>query len=756
MAQVRMTSRTMLPGMTFLFLAAPVQAQDAVTQTLDRVAVNSSDSVVEMEFANPLRTADFIDTGIRGADFRACRLTAIDGVFCLDGEVVRNWPDPQDPLQHTDIVDCRDPALGLDTRKPDTCSVLTVDSAGSVWVAGRTRTRAHSLIQVVGRTVNGNCPPGFAALTRTAHCAATAFANRPLLGDITPVEGDVAEQFDGLGAGILGLEDGSAAVFFPSRGAPVEIAAGKQRWGLRSKEELQSLTLLQAAGPAGGFINLLLAATGEGRVLAVDTSGGNAVEAFDIVADRGQAAVQCDFDSARYGIRSSARSGLVYVTDRQYCRVLALKLESGGSGGIRLVNATGADGEKLTLATAAGPAATHPPLGPSVAPGIVIDLVDCAGDCALVFGAGGRPAATLSGVVLASQESLMTLFQVRNIPDCRYIPDTCRSLLGVTNLVAAGIIVDPEGTGNPAAQLLNVTPLLPAEITNLFEQSGGLPDMLVSRQYRGQARHGFLFEAFFARTEDGVVFRDTFVGEFDVATLAGAELGCTLNLPPGSPLFGPNGTLEWDVVTTVSERYPTFSDPALGEDARHVDTLENHDCGSSRSLSTRWSLKPYNLEITPCSYNADPGAVWRTDGNCPVGGPETPDDAVLAKLLLQLYDDLRRALDQLACTDAEGAGAAPLSPASCSTLASQWSNGKDKLDKCWNAAQQPKTSAGSQNCQSFVTQLTGFSNTLSGITPAGPDPANRIGELKARTGTIFHVFEHRFEPSIPAGGFVEP
>ncbi len=65
-----------------------------------------------------------------------------------------------------------------------------------------------------------------------------------------------------------------------------------------------------------------------------------------------------------------------------------------------------------------------------------------------------------------------------------------------------------------------MTPLLPLEIRLLFDDSGippaGLPPLLISRQYRAQARTGFVFEAFFVITEAGVRFRKTFTAEFDV------------------------------------------------------------------------------------------------------------------------------------------------------------------------------------------------------------------------------------------------
>ena len=197
--------------------------------------------------------------------------------------------------------------------------------------------------------------------------------------------------------------------------------------------------------------------------------------------------------------------------------------------------------------------------------------------------------------------------------------------------------MDLDTTGNPGAQLLNMTELLPKEVLALFERSGGLPDMLLSRQYRGQKDNAYIFEALFGRTNEGVVFQGTFEGEYNVAALAGSELGCELGLPEFSPLHAENGllgTLDWDVVTTVSEKYPTIMDDFVNADpsvAQYVTTMTNVGCGSSKTRGGRWSMKPYNLEVTPCTYTSDPDAVWASDGSCSLTDPEeTPDDAVFA------------------------------------------------------------------------------------------------------------------------------
>ena len=100
----------------------------------------------------------------------------------------------------------------------------------------------------------------------------------------------------------------------------------------------------------------------------------------------------------------------------------------------------------------------------------------------------------------------------------------------------------PAGQSGPAnnaeALYLNVTPLLPVEITALFDSyerypPKGLPRMLISPQYRAQNEQGFLFEALFGITDDGVVFQGTFDLLFDVGKLTGNpenKLGLRLRL----------------------------------------------------------------------------------------------------------------------------------------------------------------------------------------------------------------------------------
>ena len=195
----------------------------------------------------------------------------------------------------------------------------------------------------------------------------------------------------------------------------------------------------------------------------------------------------------------------MYLSDRNYCQVLALL--PNGSPFTALINAN--DGGDLTLSTADS-SGTFPPIEPTIAPGISFDLTDCIVNCTLLTNNEGTEAAALLGVSLAAgSNSGATLFQIKGIPDCRYanepnFPAALKTKCDST----AGVIVDPDNVGLPAAQRLNVTPLLPNEVKALFDSSGvppnGLPPLLISRQYRAQDRNDFVFEAFFVVTEAGV------------------------------------------------------------------------------------------------------------------------------------------------------------------------------------------------------------------------------------------------------------
>ena len=113
-----------------------------------------------------------------------------------------------------------------------------------------------------------------------------------------------------------------------------------------------------------------------------------------------------------------------------------------------------------------------------------LNLVDCADP----EGCEVAPGFDLSNMNVqnpgGSTEALVIPVQ---LPDCRYVPQACLDLLPPAGdsaanddaaraiLIGLGVIktLDPNGPNklNPAAQMLNVTPLLPAEVTSLFDRA---------------------------------------------------------------------------------------------------------------------------------------------------------------------------------------------------------------------------------------------------------------------------------------------
>jgi hypothetical protein len=140
-----------------------------------------------------------------------------------------------------------------------------------------------------------------------------------------------------------------------------------------------------------------------------------------------------------------------------------------------------------------------------------------------------------------------------------------------------------------------------------------------------------------------------------------------------------------------------------------------------------------------------PGGVLAPNGN--------DDDDVYARLVRKLFDDLGVFQKQIACgTNVDAPGSLPLP--SCDGLNGSYDNTLDKLGKCLLATQQPKTSALDQNCQAFEIQFGSYQMQVEALH-ARPDfdPANRIGELKARLTTIWLLYQERFLPSVPLGGY---
>lgn len=678
---------------------APASAAE-VDQLLDRVTGFNSTRLYALDFDDPSApVVQLFPTANSG--FLTCHDTAADGLFCIDGKTVRRWRNPGDPDQSAGelLFRCDDATLGYD-RRFDTCTALTVDDNGAIWLAGK-KGNTHSLSKIVARQ-SGSCPSGFTALQQSDdYCAAEYARGRPPILDLTPVESFARSPSGCPASGVLGLEKREGLTFYPDSVPclPVEIA-GRRDWGLAAKEVLHGATKLEG----GDYPHVALVATSTGRILAIDTAS-STPQTRQVFATTPPA--QCSSLTPQYDVHGSITTGLVYHSDRS-CRTVLALTPAGSPTSFTSFSLE----SPVTLSTA--PATTD---GITTAPGQTIDLTDCAGSegCTLVEGA------TLSQVSLASEQSNMTLFQIR-LPDCRWRP-TAPDCVGQL----AEVIV---GTGGPEAQYLNFTPLLPPEVRDALARQypSGLPRMLISPRYRGQPERDFLFEGFFGITESGVVFVDTFAAEFDVGALvAEGDRSCGFSPP----------SLAFDVATTVSERWQTVGGPG-GSVEEHVDTLGNTDCVNPTSiLGSRWSAYFYNLELTPLSA-------------AEAGGAGLVVKETLERLLVELYDQLDATRAAFACTSADGQSGQPLSAQVCSSLAATWVNGKDKLDKCVAATETPKQSSGDENCGAFDSQLTNYRDVVL-AAPANPaaDPANRRGELLARIGVIFHVLEDRFLPAAP-------
>lgn len=708
-------------------------------QVLDRVAGFSPTAARQMAFDVPPqeRTQDSIQyfaTPRSAIGFVACQLTGRGGLACLDGLEVRYWPNAaRSPEISETLFSCEDPLLGLDTKRGvQTCTGLAVDLSGAVWVSGKKPNNSYSLIKAEPlSSADAVCPTETTLLTGGKYCKVNdeVAAGRPLLQEITAVDGDLGAEFK-YGKGVAGVELRSSIVYFTDpKSSPKVIASGKSTLGLNGNEQVLSAALMRLE--SGTFVFLYV--TSKGRVLAINDDKKTWVPVFGMQPDRTSSVppATCPATSGEdFAIATSSKSGRVYVSDRRFCRIVALEVRPGTNAyGFVLDNATevGTSGTRdLALSTG-----SLNPESVSVAPGIVLDLTDCVGECDYVNSPEGEAAATLRFVRLQNTGSTnMTVFQITGIPDCRYIPADSRC-------TGKGAVVNPIDP--TALQKLDVTKLLPKEVTDLFP-AGELPSMLITERYRGQAPT-YEFDAFFGLPEPGVEFRDVFEGEFAVNLLADKSLGCSDPMPGATVAL--ETLLRWDVTTTVSERFVTYAKGDVG----HQDTISNSGCGSTKVSGSRWSLYAYNLEMNPdtISYVGTKRYL------------NTADDAVFAKLVDQLYTDLGDVQTNQVCGVPPEADVAPVSGAVCGTLASSWANGRDKLTKCIGASTQPKRSSGDQNCTAFRSQLTNYRSTIEAIPPAlpGRDIANRIGELKARARIVEYLFVYRFLPSIPSQGFCE-
>jgi hypothetical protein len=761
-------------ALTAFTLLAPAAhaaiSYDQTIQVLDQIDIVGATNVKRSVEA-PINLYDLdLDTSV-GTALRACQ-NGLAGLTCLDGQDIRNWPLPQklplpagvSSVPSQVLFSCLDPALALFGGTTGTpCVSATVDVKGSIWLSARKTSTAYSLIQLKAKmpTPSGLVCPSveYSSLTNWPnYCFAVRRTGRAVMSEISAFDGELASRYRGNGIiAIEGTGNSNKAIFFPSDGTtPVEIGRSSNT-GL-----LQSAALLQRKLPPTSPTSLpvvqtfALMTTSTGKVYwrnAASNSPGstliadanaltNNFPATGVVSFARGTACETGATPNFFEIRVSDTTGRIYIGNRNYCKLFAASPVLAPTA----ATITGLSGAETVL-TDTGTAIK--PEGISVSPGITVNLAACkspneADGCDYLQDStdpgqeNNIAAAKMFGVTLQSTSSGLLVFQIRNIPDCRKPANS-----DVAQCALPGVLV-PTAKGT----YLNVTPMLPQQIKDLFDGSGrkpfGLPRLLISPRYEAQAQNAYTFDALFGVTDPNVVFRGSFTAQFDVGdeNLAGAKLGCGLFLNEPLKQFQ-----EWDIVSVVSERFggvggPTgavIDNPAtpLVDETEHVDMLTNKGCSNpTAGAGTRWSLYSYNL------------ALAETD---PDGVTYAKPRLYLGNLIKSLYNDLNDVQNKLVCMSADASGnsttpvaTAPVSTAVCESLQADWGGTKDKLFKCIDAAVDPKQSQLDQNCQAFDTQFPRYYDYVKALMPTGDDPANRVGELLSRLDVINHVFYGHF------------
>lgn len=785
--RTKLANVVLLIGSLVMSGLAVAQAVAEPIQVLGTVEVFCPTCALDMKFDDPDRIDDFeVLFQEPGADFISC-IRVPDGDFlCLDrsDKTLKKFPGSSSTLD--DVFSCEDSALQLNTRKSTTCTAYSY-GLNAHFLAGQNKGKTFSLQRIFEEAGCANplaLAPGL--------CTEELYTGRPLLLDIKIVQDEVADNFLTFGPGVIGIEQRSDTAFYPvpAVAEPILIAS-KKDWGLKGKQTLHSVDVLQTSNPVSLNIdNYAVVTTSDDRILALKIGGSSGpIQAFDITSVA-RPAVQCNFDDQHYGLKVDEKKDYAIVTDRNWCQAFALQpVLDAGSGELMSFELVPENvDDDLILSTG-----TFDPIGPTTSPGKSFDLGDCETDGSCTF----TPGATLADVVVASAESGVTVFQAKNVPFCPYKPITCRALLeedyvppvpgsdpevirkaALDYLLAENVLHRVFGaTGSdyrPEVFLFNATPVLPKEILDRYDDSGmppdGLPPLWMLPDFRAQIKSDFVFEALFfvteARTDDVLTML------LDVNELAGRSEEDIIECETASVLMqdgfdvdtdGLGRLLAWDVVTRVSERdptvdsLPTVDGPQSVAGNNYQGTIVNAGCGSTRMRGGGLSMFAYNLEASGCPGTLDVSGnlVFDSAGdvNCvldDLGDPasEAADDAVFAKAYVRYYDELRAHLQQLACPI--------LTPNYCASLDANWLNGKDKLIKALDATIQPKVSAGAQNFGAVQSQLNNYQALLQQAEfYAGPDPINRLGEHAARIETLQHILNDKLAPSIPVDGFVE-
>jgi len=781
LAQFRTCS--MILAALAMALGGGVRAQ-TVDQVLDSIVVSGPTSVqgvVQSPKIEPLyytsNDAGVASTPLSGATaLDDCQNIGTVGLFCLglttSGRAVVLWNNPDRVAAPTTVIPCT--SLGLSS-----CTAMTAGLSGSVFVAGvKQGTTAYALAKVTPKAQRGGtCSAPWAEVANaTSYCYRQGFSGRPRIYDLMTVDGPLDDAFLGQGAGVLALEDAAPGqiTFYPDREqvspvSPVVLVA-KNRWGtlLGTKETVQELTLIQSTA-VNAPLNYFIVSTSTGKVLGYEIDWSLRGRAFNTnltlsasslastVPGPGTCAVPA---GATYDLRASARTQRTFFVAGT-C-VAAYEPVFTGSAPVTFPTKSFGIATEFTVTNV------------TVSPGLEVDFIrdGCirGGPGCNVIMNGTEVAARLYDLVLDPQVATARIsgwlvYQITGLPDCRVVSGT--------PAICTGAVYKPQGTTNdPTKWYLNITKLLPPEITdtvpvctpqNGLQPPGCLPPMWLQPEYRARKsipvpantppRGDYTFDALFGIPERGLIYRDTFDADFDIGDLFAyppAKLGCGMHDPARPPLTGGEAP-PWDVVVNISELAPSVGGPGL-EPKEYVGVLVNSGCSNPTNLTgARGSAFLYGLERAP---NV-------------AGVPDRWFDSTFALLMRTLARDYDETLYKYVCAagDADpnvlGSNLAPINATSCYNIKKDWVVTYDKLLKCVGATDQPKTSSGSEACTSFRRQFEAYKavaliDATALKDPAASDRFNRVGEFLARTIGLSYIYYYQFEPSIKENGFDDP
>jgi hypothetical protein len=697
-------------------------------------------------------------------DLKSCQGTGPRGLYCLDvdgsASSVLRWANPDEVATATTEFTCAN--LGLTN-----CTSITVDLGGNVWVAGQ-RGTTYSLVKAV-RTVGDaqvcvaaaadSNPAAWTKIAAGTYCYRDYASGRPRIYALSMIDGKAAGVFHGYGPGVLALEDPAPgiAMFYQdtaptpplSTNAPIVIY-NKFGTSLQTGEVLRGLTLLQLPS-ANPVRNFAMVVSSDGDVLGYELGANKAFDtgfrlnSTTLAATEGPSCAAAA-TGGQFDLRASQRTRRTYFA-------------SGTC--VAGYDPTFTTNKNLpvvfqTASKSFGLAADATLAGVAVSPGIEIDFVrdGCTGPppgCTLIPDGtdnNTEVGASLAQIQLATSASGWVYYLVDGFLDCRYVA-TPRPAVCANGVINPDGSIDNLGTGNPTMQYLRVDLQMPDEIKQAFP--GGLPPMLLQPDYA--APEPYTFGAIFGIPEEGLTYRDTFDGSFDIGDLIGKSFGCGgTQLPANSQV--PPGP---DIVVNISEQAPTVGaygvlhpvngPPSIGT-SQWVSMLLNDACTNPTSLAgTRGSGFFYGLVLSP-KFKNQAGTKWLW-----------PDSAY-ALVLRSLFRDFTDHLYTYACQnlDAPAGSPAPWSETTCYQLQKDWPVVLDKGEKCVDASDQPKNSSGKEACSSFETQFEPFKLQVANapLQFGAPDPWNRVGEAKARMIVLSYMYYEQFKKSLKQNGFVNP